>query len=313
MQKANALGRFVSKSDTRLFAIVLMCCATFSFALLDSSAKYLSAIASIPVFQVIWIRFMSHIVLNTAFLGLEPVRAALTSKHRRLQILRSVFLLGATMFNFLSLQYLQLDQAATIFFLSPFIVAAVAGPVLGEWVGWRRLLAICVGFSGVILVLRPGYGGIHWAASLSFLSTLSYALYSVSTRYLARYDSAQVTQVFSPIAGAVLIAPLALSTWQTPHSVGAGILLFMLGFFGGFGHWLVILAHRQAPAPVLAPFGYINIVFTIVIGYAVFGDKPDWWTLAGAAIIISSGIYLLLRERQRSASAPASSATVPDG
>jgi len=174
-------------------------------------------------------------------------------------------------------------------------VAALAGPMLDEWVGWRRLLAICVGFSGVLFVTRPGFGGIHWAVSFSFLSTLSYALYSLWTRYLARFDTARTTLVYTPIAGAVLLAPLGIMAWQTPQSAWIWLLLLSTGLSGGFGHWLLILAHERAPAPILAPFGYVNIVFMISLGYLViastrkdFGSGPGS-TLAGNGVGKSRG------------------------
>ena len=120
---------------------------------------------------------MVNALLIIAMLGPNAALRALPSKKLMNQLLRSVFLIGAMAFNFLALQYLQLDQTATIFVLSPFIVAALAGPMLGEWIGRHRLLAICVGFTGVLFVTRPGCGGIHWAVSFSLLATLSYALY----------------------------------------------------------------------------------------------------------------------------------------
>jgi drug/metabolite transporter (DMT)-like permease len=282
--------------------------------MLDTTAKYLTTAIHVPVLQVIWLRFVSHGLVNFVFLGPKALRAASRSTKPGHQLLRSFFMLGATAFNFLALQYLQLDQGATIFFLSPFIVAALAGPMLGEWVGWRRLIAICMGFSGVLFVTRPGFGGIHWAVSFSFCATLSYGLYILWTRYLARFDPAETTQVFSPVAGAIVLAPFALSGWQQPQSIWVWLLLLSMGLSGGIGHWLLILAHRWAPAPILAPFGYINIIFMILLGFLVFSDVPGWWTLIGASIIIASGAYLLFRESQTAgSSAPASSATVAEG
>ncbi len=282
--------------------------------MLDTTAKYLATIAHVPVLLVIWFRFVSHALLNVVFLGPRTLLTASRSAKPAHQILRSIFMLGATAFNFLALQYLQLDQGATIFFLSPFIVAALAGPMLGEWVGWRRLLAICMGFSGVLFVTRPGFGGIHWAVSFSFCATLSYALYTLWTRYLTRFDSAETTQIFSPFAGAIGLAPFVLSSWQTPESAWVWLLLLSLGLSGGFGHWLLILAYQRAPAPVLAPFGYVSIIFMIALGFLLFSNVPSWWTLVGASIIISSGVYLLFRESQTAgSSAPASSATVAEG
>ncbi|HZV21839.1 MAG TPA: EamA family transporter, partial [Hyphomicrobiales bacterium] len=100
----------------------------------------------------------------------------------------------------------------------------------------------------------------------------------------------------------------------TPQSAWIWLILLSTGFWGGFGHWLLILAHERAPAPILAPFGYVNIVYVIALGYVVFSDVPGWWTLAGAATIIASGVYLLYRERQKVwSAAPAASATVSEG
>jgi drug/metabolite transporter (DMT)-like permease len=301
-------------TDARLSAIALICAATSLFAFLDTTSKYLSTVAHLPVPELVWMRFVTAALVTFAILG--PRGAVRAARSRKIwhQLLRSTFLLGSTAFNFVALQYLQLDQTATIFFLAPFVVAALAGPLLNEWVGWRRLIAICVGFSGVLFVTRPGFGGVHWAISLSFLSTLSYALYSLLTRYLARYDNIRTTLLYTPIAGGVFVAPFAISVWQTPQNTSEWLLLLGTGLLGGFSHWLLIMAHERAPAPVLAPFGYFNIVSMISLGYLVFGDVPSWWTLAGAGIIILSGLYLLIRERQKlSSSGPASSATVAEG
>jgi drug/metabolite transporter (DMT)-like permease len=300
--------------DSRLAAVALTCAASLLFAFLDASAKYLATVAHIPVLQIIWVRFAVNVLLIVAVLGPKNALKALPSRKLKHQILRSVFLIGATAFNFLALQYLQLDQTATIFFLSPFVVAALAGPMLDEWIGWHRLLAICIGFVGVLFVTRPGFGGIHWAVSFSLLAALSYALYILWTRYLALTDDARTTLVYTPLAGAIFVAPFALMNWDMPKSVWVWLVLVCTGLFGGFGHWLLILAHQRAPAPILAPFGYINIIFMIALGYLVFGDAPSWWTLAGSAIIICSGVYLLFRERHApGSSAPASSATVVEG
>lgn len=302
----------VDERALRLTAIGLMVAAIACFSVLDTTAKYLSTLAAVPVLQVIWVRFAGHTALSLAYFGPRVFMASLRSAKPLHQVLRGLFMMGATGFNFAALQYLQLDEVGTIFFLTPFIVAVLAGPLLGEWVGWRRFIAICVGFSGVILVLRPGFGGIHWAVLLSFAATISYALYNISTRYLARFDSSTTTQVYTPLTGLVLFAPFAVWAWEPGQTAATWVMMLSLGVSGGLGHYLLILAHSRAPAPVLAPFGYINLLFMIILGFLVFGDVPNVWTLAGAAIIMSSGAYLLWRERQTgrsSASAePASTA-----
>jgi drug/metabolite transporter (DMT)-like permease len=274
-----------------------MALATVAFAALDATAKYLVAVRHAPVAEVVWLRFVAHVVFSLVALWPFAFRPSFDSKKPGLQMLRSLFMLGATGFNFVALQYLQLDQTITIFFLTPLLVAALAGPLLDEWVGWHRMAAIAVGFAGVVIVMRPGFGGIHWAVILSLGATLSYALYNIATRHLAGFDPPEVTQTYSPIAGVVLMAPLALIDWQWPTDGWTWVLLLSLGMWGGLGHWLLILAHRLAPAPVLAPFTYLGLISMSTLGYLIFGQLPTLWTLAGGAVVILSGLYLLARER----------------
>lgn len=297
---------------SRLKAIGLMCVAIALFAGLDTTAKYVVTVLGLPLFQVVWMRFVVHGLMNLVVMGPVTFTRSLRSVMPGLQLLRGVFLFASTAFNFAALRHLQLDQSATIFFLTPFLVAVLAGPLLGEWIGWRRLIAVLVGFSGVILVLRPGFGGIHWAVIFSFLATASYAFYTISTRYLARYDPSFVTQVWSPIAGIFAMAPLAIPVWVWPADIGAWALLASLGIWGGCGHYLLILAHRRAPAPLLAPFTYISLIFQVALGWLVFHDVPSAWTAAGGAVIVGSGLYLLHRERTVKPDGPAAASLSAD-
>jgi drug/metabolite transporter (DMT)-like permease len=214
------------------------------------------------------------------------------------QILRSALMVVTTGFNFIALRYLQLDQTITIFFLTPLLVAALAGPLLGEWVGWHRILAIIAGFIGVLLVMHPGIGTVHWAMLLALIATLGYAFYNIATRYLAAFDPPAVTQTYTPLAGVLIVAPFALAGWHWPEDAFQWLLLASLGFWGGLGHWLLILAHRSAPAPILAPYIYLGLIWMSAAGFLVFGDVPTWWTLSGAVVVILSGLYLLARERK---------------
>ena len=133
-----------------------------------------------------------------------------------LQVVRSCMLLGATMFNFLAFKYLRLDQALVIMFSIPLMVAVLAGPMLGEWVGPRRWAAIGVGFVGVLLVARPGFGFIHPAALLSVVAAAFSALYAIMTRTLARFDSNETTLFYSNLVGALALLPLMPFAWTTP-------------------------------------------------------------------------------------------------
>lgn len=280
----------------RLIGIGLMCGAVADFAVLDAMAKYLGT--HMDTLQVVAVRYASAFLLT--FLVSNPIirPGLLRTGKPLLQVGRSALLLGSTVFNFMAFRYLQLDEALAILFSTPFMVAILAGPMLGEWVGLRRWLAIGVGFLGVLVVVRPGLGGLQWAALLSFGSAVCYAFYSITTRMLARTDSSETTLFYSNMLGAAIMLPILPFVWTPPRSILDGILMVALGVFGAFGHFLLISAHRHAPASVLSPFMYTQLVWATTAGFLVFGDVPSRWTLAGAAIVVGSGLYLLHRERK---------------
>jgi drug/metabolite transporter (DMT)-like permease len=281
----------------RLTGIGFMCGAVACFAFLDATAKYVSA--SVDVLQVVWVRYAAAFLLTLAISN--PIRTPGLMRTGRpfLQVGRGLLLLGSTFFNFLAFRYLQLDQALAITFSTPFLVALLSGPLLGEWVGLRRWIAIGVGFVGVVLVTRPGFGGIHPAALLSVACAFCLALYGISTRLLARTDSNQTTLFYSNLVGAVAMLPALPFVWTTPDDVVLILLMLLVGALGSFGHYLLIAGHRLAPASLLAPFMYTQLVWAIALGYLVFRDVPQPFTLAGAAVVVASGLYILHRERLR--------------
>ena len=228
------------------------------------------------------------------------MRPGLTRTSRPfLQVGRSALLLLSTVLNLFALRWLQLDEALAILFSTPFMVAALCVPLLGEWVGWRRWSAIIVGFVGVVVVARPGIGGLHPAALLTFGSAICYAFYVISTRILSRTDSSDTTQFYTSLVGAVAMCLILPLVWSRPESWFIAALMLLVGAIGGGGHYLLIRAHRLAPASTLAPFIYTQVVWTTLLGFLVFGDVPHHWTIAGGVIVISSGLYLLHRETVR--------------
>jgi drug/metabolite transporter (DMT)-like permease len=281
----------------RLVGLALMCGAVICFAGLDTSAKWLSH-STDPLLGV-WARYVSSVVLVSLVVNPWSVPGLARTRRPWMQAGRSVLLLLSTACNFFALQYLQVAQTTSIMFAAPLLVALAAGPLLGEWIGPRRLAAIGVGFVGVLIITRPGFGGMHPAALLSVFGTACYALYAISTRVLAGSDSSATTLFYSGLAGVVLVTPFVPFVWSTP-SLLVALMMAATGVFGAVGHWLLILAHARAPAPVLAPFLYTQLIWVVILGYLVFGDLPDYWTLIGASVVIASGMYLLYRERERS-------------
>jgi drug/metabolite transporter (DMT)-like permease len=278
-------------------AMVLALCTFMCFAVLDTGAKYLVTAGYAAIF-VVWCRFLSHTVISlVAFQGWR--RADMfRMKNAPLQILRGLLLPATTLFNFLALRELQLAQTISIFLSVPMLVTAMAGPLLGEWAGPRRWAAIMVGFVGVLIVVRPGTDVFSLSIIWSILATVTYSLYSILTRNLAMQESQASLVFYSSIFAAVLMAPPALIYGQMPSSVFDWVLLASLGLLGLGGHALLVKASRLASASKVAPFVYSQLLWMTALGFIVFGDVPDGWTILGASIICLSGIYIMNRERQ---------------
>jgi len=280
----------------RLRAVGLFLSAFLLFSGLDAVGKYLGS--HLDPIMVTWARYVTHFALAVAVLNPYTAPGLFRTDRPWLQAFRALMLLASTACNFVALQYLQLAQTVSIQFSAPFMVAILAGPLLGEWVAPRRWAAIALGFLGVIVVTRPGTAGFHPAMLLSFAGTACYALYSISTRTLGRTDSAASMLVFSAAFASLALTPAMPAVWTWPDNALVWALLPLTGVLGALGHYLLIRAHQLAPASTLAPYGYFQIVWMVLLGMLVFGDVPDAWTLVGAAIVVVSGLVLLAGERR---------------
>ena len=282
---------------SRRRGIFLMCCALICFACLDTTGKWLGR--HVPVWEVVWARYAGATVLMLIFTNPWKAEGSLKTQRPFLQCTRAALLFSSTALNFLALRTLQLADTMSIAFALPLVVSLLAGPILGEWVGPRRLIAICVGFIGVLVVVRPGFATLQPGMIFTIAGLFCYAFYNMLTRMISATDSATTTNFFSAISGWVILTPFLPVFWAWPQEIGVWLGLAATGFFGGYGHYLLILAHGRAPAAVLAPYVYTQIVWMTALGYLVFGDVPGLYTAIGAAIVVASGLYLFYRERVR--------------
>ncbi|MEM8790428.1 MAG: DMT family transporter [Pseudomonadota bacterium] len=293
-------GELKPVEDRRLVAIALMIGAFFCFMGIDTCAKWLVT-RGMPVTEAVFVRYLGHFLLVLAISGPALGMSLARSKAPAITIARAFALMISTAFNFAALQYLPLSLTMSIFFAAPLIVCALSIPVLGETVGWRRWAAIGVGFAGVLIVVRPGLGDVHWAAIFSIGAVTCASIYFVLTRKAAGRDTTEVQQFYAAGLATLCLAPFAAPVWQWP--VGIDWLAFVLiGLFGWLGHQLLIIGHRFAPASVLAPFVYLQLIFMVASGWIFFADIPDIWVMIGAAVVMASGLYIWLRERQLSES-----------
>jgi drug/metabolite transporter (DMT)-like permease len=281
----------------RLIGIGLVSAAYLLFSLLDGSAKWL--VGTLPVIVVVWLRFVTHAVF--AGVVLFPVRglALVKTSHLRWHMLRALMFMAMTGINFWALQYLQLTVTASIFFSVPIMIALASAPLLGEKLDAGRWLAILAGFAGVLVIVRPGSAEFHPAMLAAVVNAILYAAFLLMTRRLAAYDSPETIQYLPAVGAAIGLTPFALATWESPSGWLEWTVACLLGVLGGFGHYLLALAHRYAPSSVIAPFLYQQVIYMALFGYLAFGDVPSPAVWLGTAIVIASGLYLFYREKNR--------------
>ena len=207
-------------------------------------------------------------------------------------------LLGSSLFFISGLRFLPIAEASATGFVAPLFVTALSIVFLGESVGLRRWIATAVGLIGVLIILRPGSGAFHPAAVFPLVSAFAWACTLIMTRMMSGKERAVTTMTYSSIAGVCILSALVPSVWVTPswHDILFGIFI---GVASTAGQWIVVLAFRYADASVLAPFSYSQLLWVSMLGFLIFGEVPDIWTVTGAAFIVASGLYTAHRERLR--------------
>lgn len=226
---------------------------------------------------------------------------SLRSKRPGFTAYRSVMALVCSMFVTLSFVYLPLADALAVIFVSPLLLTALSGVMLGEQVGWRRWTAVAVGFGGVLLITQPGDGAITWVIAIPLVAALTGALRDIAARQLGGVDPATTTLFWAMTAnmiGGALTLPFFGATWPSAEN---WVLLTIAGVMIGVAQWLIILGFQLASGSIVAPFRYLSLVWAGMIGYAVWGDIPSGMKVLGAAIVCGSGIYIWWRETRRKA------------
>ena len=280
--------------SSNLKGICLILVTLALFTSMDSVAKHL--VQNYPPIQVIWARYLSQTVVS--FILLSPVLyRILRTKNFKLQILRSALLFTATICFFTSLKTLKLADVNAIFQVSPIFVTILSVLVLKETVGHRRWLGVAFGLIGALLIIGPGTGVFSYTVILPIISALSYAAYVISTRYLSQDESPLTSFVYTALLGSIAASVLVVPSW-TPIESSDLFVFSVFGLVGATGHFLLIHAYRISEASFLAPFNYIGILYGSLWGFYFFNEVPSLITILGGLIIVSSGIYIWLREQK---------------
>ncbi len=279
-----------------LRGILMMLLGVSCIALLDTTGKYLTR--TYPVMQIVWARYFFHMLFMALLLGPSIGLDLVRTKRPGLQLARGLILTAATFVFFKALSLMPIAEASAIAFLSPVLVTVLAVFLLGERAGPATWLALALGFLGTLLIIRPGADVFSWNALWPFATAFCFASYQVITRMLAGIDRPVSTLFISALIGAVILSFVAPFHWLTPLSAGDLLLFASLGISGSVSHYFLIQAFQHAPAPMLAPFVYAQLIIVTVLGYAVFGDFPDGLSLAGMGVIVLAGIWLVARGRR---------------
>ena len=289
------MARALPRASTRpavLAGAALMLGAMALLAVSDGFAKELGR--RCPVWEVVWARYAFNLVV---------VAPALLSRHRLaelwpaqplLQLARGAVLLVSTALYFGALALMPLADTLALTFNAPLVVAALAPWLLGERVGWRAYAAVAVGFAGTLLVAKPGSGVLDAGAPLALAAGASYGLFLIATRRLAGAPPL-VTLTWTAAVGALATSALLPFVWQPPGAIDLA-LMAGLGAGTALAHLLFLRAFASAPATLLAPLTYLEIVGAAAVGYVAFGEFPDALTWLGAAVIVASGLVVSLGE-----------------
>lgn len=275
--------------------ILLMGVAFTLFPLMDTVGKHLTQ--DYHPFQITWGRFFFQAIFLSVLVFSRRPFSILRTRKPTLQFARAFTGWASNIPFIFGLAFISLADAFAAVLVGPLIVTALSVPLLGERVGMRRWSAIAVGMVGALIVVRPGLGVMHWAISLPLLAATAFAFYQIFTRRLSGSDDTDATLLFGSYGGAIMSTLLLPFVWKTPDLAGWGFMASM-GLIISAAHIALVRALHFAAASILAPFAYIQILSATLLGLVVFGDFPDRWTLIGAAIICSSGLYIAHREHK---------------
>lgn len=266
------------------------------FAVQDGVSRHLAANSGVMTVVTIRFWFFAAFVLVLAARRPGGIRAVARSRQPGVQIFRGVLLVVEICATVVSFVLLGLIGTHAIFAVYPLLIAALAGPVLGEYVGWRRGIAIGVGLVGVLVILRPGVAVFSPLALIPLAAAFLYAIYGLLTRRMALRDSAETSFFYTGVAGAAAITLVAPFFWTPITGWLDWTLMGALCLTSVLGHFLLIKTYAVAEAAVVQPFSYFQLVFVGIIGFTLFNERPDAWTIAGTGLILAAGLYTLVRQ-----------------
>lgn len=287
----------MTEQNTRL-GIWLMILTTAVFSVQDGISRHLAGEYNVLMVVMIRYWFFAAFVIAIAKRQVGSVRAALYTRQPLVQSFRSALLALEICTLVAGFTLMGIIDSQAIFIAYPLLIAALSGPILGERVGWRRWLAIGVGFIGVLIIIRPGFGVFSPAALLPLVSALMFAVYGLLNRYVARQDSAATTFYWNGTVGCVVMSVIGIWFWE-PMTAPDWAWMLLLCCVGMLGHYLLIRVYAIAEASAVQPFAYLQLFFGALVGIYIFGETLQPNVIIGAAVVIGAGLFTLWRERHQ--------------
>ncbi|EAQ01593.1 membrane protein, putative [Pseudooceanicola batsensis HTCC2597] len=273
-------------------AILLMIGAIFCFTAMDAAAKAISMQSS-PV-MALWARYTGQMTL-VLILVAPRLRSVARTEFPKLQVLRSIFLLGATASFFTGLTFLGLAETTALMDINPVLITLGAAVFLGEKLGPRRILGIAAALVGAMIIIRPGSGVFSWAAIFPLMAAVFYSAYSLATRFVGHREDPWTSLLYAALFGSVVMTGIAIFNWHTPDCTTIALML-VLSVVATLGQLFLIRALAGGEAAMLAPFAYSGLIFATLWGLLFFDEFPDFWTIVGAVVVVAAGLYVWHRE-----------------
>jgi drug/metabolite transporter (DMT)-like permease len=294
--------------DDPLGGILLVVLSGVLYATSDVVSKYLAL--TLPAIEIAWLRWIGFVIIVTPILVHSRGRV-LRTRALPAHVLRALCATGSSVLFILGLYYLPLASATTINFVSPLIVTGLSIVLLREQVGIRRWAAVITGLIGVLIVVRPGSGTFDATALLPIGAAACWAMVIIITRRLAGVDGHWTAMSYMSLVGALVLSVMVVPVFVMPDWREIGLAAVMAAAAGA-GQFLTLVGFSRAPASLLAPFSYVQLLWATAYGFLIFSNLPDLWMAVGAAVIIGSGMYTAHRERIRARDAAHAAKDAPD-
>ncbi|MBV2143107.1 DMT family transporter [Falsochrobactrum sp. TDYN1] len=306
-QTLNSASAQPDQSSTHVRGMVTMVLAVLMLPLIDAIGKWLAMMDNVPPATIAFLRFAVQVILMFVILFSMGGFKEFRTSHLVGNLVRGVLIGFASLCFFMAVKYMPLADAMAVFFAEPLILILMSAVFLKEKIGWRRYSAVAVGLVGTLIVIQPSYEIFGAVSLLPLLSAVCFATYLTLNRKYGSKETPLVMQFYAGIGGGLITAAAMIPgtragienlQFSLPQTAFPWLLLLLLGMIGTFGHLMVVQAFKLAPASVLAPFQYLEIVTAVIVGLILFGDFPTPSKWLGIAIIVGSGIYVFVRERR---------------